>query len=107
MSTQTPASGPAATETPGAERIVTQFERTFGLGRFSNADFFRQGFGFGGRDSVEEDEVLVRAEEGRSEEEIAEMLNLAPDDPNRAQRIAEALEGERRLQSDLRAAGLL
>ncbi|KAF9055509.1 hypothetical protein BDZ89DRAFT_975973 [Hymenopellis radicata] len=111
MATQqtTPAT---TTEGQGSQPVMTQFERAFGLHRLSSGDFFRQGFVFGGRrddddDDDDEARALAAAEEGHSEEEIAQLLAIAPDDPDRARIITAALDNERRLQQDLRAAGLL
>ncbi|KAI3612312.1 metal homeostatis protein bsd2 [Moniliophthora roreri] len=89
----------------------SQFERTFGLGGISRGDFFRQGFGFGtSRRSLDSDDVEARAGQRNGEvdpREIELMLNISPGDPNRERIIQEALANERRLQEDLRAAGLL
>lgn len=48
-------------------------------------------------------------DEARAEESIeAEVLrSIPPDHPDRERIVREAIEGERRLQQDLRAAGLL
>ncbi|KAK0242632.1 hypothetical protein EDD85DRAFT_296669 [Armillaria nabsnona] len=88
------------------QRGMSQFERAFGLHRLaSGGDMLRQGFGFGR--GQEEAAAQTQTEEVRAEEELAVLLDIPADDPNRAQRIHEALESERRLQNDLRAAGLL
>ncbi|KAG7449091.1 uncharacterized protein BT62DRAFT_887639 [Guyanagaster necrorhizus] len=92
------------------QRAMSQFERAFGLHRLTSGggDILRQGFGFGRSHEEETDSGgQSQAEEGRAEEELAALLDIPADDPNRAQRIREALESERRLQDDLRAAGLL
>lgn len=92
-----------ANQTSGT--AFSQFERTFSIPR---ADFFRQGFGFGARHSIDSDDVEARA--GTTEidpRDVERMLNLSPNDPNRERLVAEAIVNERRLQDDLRAAGLL
>ncbi|KAJ8086787.1 hypothetical protein PM082_005612 [Marasmius tenuissimus] len=98
-----------------SNQTTSQFERAFGFGGLTRGEFFRQGFGFGGsnRRQEEEDrdvEAQVAAEAGEREvtaQEIEQMLNIRPDDPNRERLITEAVTNERRLQEDLRAAGLL
>jgi len=88
---------------------LSQFERSFGLRGMTRGDFFRQGFGFGSRNNHTED---VEAQRGNTNDiedpdEHDLMIPIPPDDPNRAHALAEALANERRLQQDLRAAGLL
>ncbi|KAK7060508.1 hypothetical protein VNI00_001273 [Paramarasmius palmivorus] len=95
-----------ANQTSGT--AFSQFERTFGFSNIPRADFFRQGFGFGARRSIDSDDVEARA--GTTEidpRDIERLLNLSPNDPNRERLVAEAIANERRLQEDLRAAGLL
>ncbi|KAG7096802.1 hypothetical protein E1B28_004211 [Marasmius oreades] len=89
-------------------RSTSQFERVFGFGALSRGDFFRQGFGFGTstRRNQEED-IQARPETHAEAHEIALALNIRSDDPDRERLIAQALANERRLQDDLRAAGLL
>ncbi|KIK67992.1 hypothetical protein GYMLUDRAFT_155118 [Collybiopsis luxurians FD-317 M1] len=83
----------------------SNFERVLGLQGLSTRDFFRQGFGM----STHQQDIEAQAEANTNEEvdENDLMLNVSPDDPNRARLITEALVNERRLQNDLRAAGLL
>jgi hypothetical protein len=59
-----------------------------------------------GRHSMDDEEF---EDEARAEESIeAEVLrSIPPDHPDRERIVREAIEGERRLQQDLRAAGLL
>lgn len=104
----------SATQTQQHDQPISQFDRLFGLHSISRGDLFRQGFGFGTHDATvaaEADHAAVRAEQGEiSVEDIDErelMIQFSPDDPNRARLIREALMNERRLQNDLRAAGLL
>ncbi|KAK0468216.1 uncharacterized protein EV420DRAFT_1626138 [Desarmillaria tabescens] len=100
---------PSTSSDQDSQRGMSQFERAFGLHRLTNGgDILRQGFGFGrGHEQATESGRQSQAEEGRAEEELAALLDIPTDDPNRAQRICEALDSERRLQNDLRAAGLL
>lgn len=76
----------------------------------SRRELFRQGFGLGGNRMLEEDEeavrVTVRAEaDGVGETEV--MLPADPNDPGRNRVLLDAVARDRRLQHDLRAAGLL
>ncbi|KAF5344135.1 hypothetical protein D9758_008822 [Tetrapyrgos nigripes] len=87
---------------------LSQFEQTFGLRGVAPGDFFRQGFGFGSsRDAhdVEAQTIVANDMHDPGEHQLA--ATLPHDDPNRARILAEALANERRLQNDLRAAGLL
>ncbi|KAL0577080.1 hypothetical protein V5O48_004923 [Marasmius crinis-equi] len=91
-------------------RTTSQFERAFGFGALTRGEFFRQGFGFGGSRRAEEEEEDIEAQTDPrvlEQRDIEQMLNLRPDDPNRERLVAEAIANERRLQEDLRAAGLL
>ncbi|KAJ7590845.1 hypothetical protein C8J56DRAFT_934022 [Mycena floridula] len=106
-SQQQPQTTSQATQT---DRPISQFDRLFGVHSIPRSEFFRQGFGFGTQDSTAateaEDRTAIRAEQGEIEEREL-MLQFNPDDPNRATLVREALMNERRLQNDLRAAGLL
>lgn len=102
------------TATPSPFTLISRMEHTFGLRGASRVDLLRQGFGFGRpRRSVEEDAAVVRAEEGAAQEanehalETDLMIPIDPNDPNRDRLIAQALAHDRRLQDDLRNAGLL
>jgi len=79
-------------------------ERVFGVHGLASGDFFRQGFGLNAR----REDVEAQTEANTSEEvdENDTMLNTRTDDPNRVQ-LTELRSSERRLQNDLRAAGLL
>ncbi|KAF5390645.1 hypothetical protein D9757_002670 [Collybiopsis confluens] len=93
----------ASSDASGGAR--SNIEQVLGLHGVSTRDFFRQGFGMRTR----QEDVEAQAEANTNEEvnENDLMLNISHDDPNRARLIAEALANERRLQNDLRAAGLL
>lgn len=93
----------ASTDAPRGTR--SNIEQILGLHGVSTRDFFRQGFGMHTR----QEDIEAQAEANTNEEvnENDLMLNVSPDDPNRARLIAEALANERRLQRDLREAGLL
>ncbi|KDR83610.1 hypothetical protein GALMADRAFT_54847 [Galerina marginata CBS 339.88] len=105
------APGTASRTNPGVA-IVSQLESSFGLRGLSRADLFRQGFGFGTSRHNEDDEAtraVLRAEEGdspHSSRETDPMISLDPADPN-SRAIIQAFANERRLQRDLREAGLL
>ncbi|KAJ3927954.1 MAG: hypothetical protein NXY57DRAFT_1023381 [Lentinula lateritia] len=97
---------PAPTDGPRASR--SPFEGIFGLHSLPSRDFFRQGFGMNTRQEDIEAQAETDAHQDEiDEEELIQHLNISPDDPNRARLVAEALINERRLQNDLRAAGLL
>ena len=97
--------------------FLSRLEHTFSLRGTSRADLFRRGFGFGPRRNPNSEEqqsvLLARAEEGDVREGDREaletdlMIPVDPNDPQRSRQIAEALANERRLQADLRSAGLL
>jgi len=124
---------PVTTPTNGSGRgharqssFALHFERTLGL-RLPTAQMFRVGLGLshwgngstdgeprgGGPyvfDEAQEDlEMAVEREsmEAGHGEEDELLLDIPPDHPDRARLIAEAYANERRLQEDLRAAGLL
>jgi len=92
---------PGASDSPRTARST--FERAFGLHGITTTGFFRQGFGLSARQEDVEAQAEVNSNEDVDEHTV--MLNISPDDPNRARLVADALE--RRLQSDLRDAGLL
>lgn len=98
-----------APQQQATDQPTSQFERLFGLHRISRGDLFRQGFGFGPRESeATADHTAQRAEEGEivfDENDL--IIPVDPNDLNRVQTIREALAHERRLQTDLRTAGLL
>jgi hypothetical protein len=108
-------SPPSSDEQGEDGRPISQFHRLFGLrGAFVNTDFVRQGFGFGPARRSSTDHELTEIEEGirvnNLEDDVDEhavMLSIPEDAPDRERRIQEAIENERRLQRDLRAAGLL
>jgi hypothetical protein len=114
--TDNSAATPAA-PSEGGFSVLSRFENTFGLRGSSRSDLFRQGFGFGRRERTSEDEaearLAVRVEEGNVHDpemdalETDAMLRVDPNDPNRSRLIAEVFANERRLQTDLRNAGLL
>jgi hypothetical protein len=102
------------TITPGQQArdvtVVSQFERAFGLSGISRGELFRQGFGLGRNRVHDEDEEVnrvARAEEGDGSGETDVMLPMDPNDPDRNRALLDALARDRRLQHDLRAAGLL
>ncbi|KAF7355429.1 hypothetical protein MSAN_01459700 [Mycena sanguinolenta] len=80
--------------------FMSQFERGFGLRGMTRGDLFRQGFGFGARQDVEQERT-----EGSPEE--TEFMIPADADPERARQLQEAIRHERRLHAELRAAGLI
>lgn len=108
--------------------FALHFERTLGL-RLPTAQMFRTGLGFSqwGNDNREgesrgvggpyvfdeaqedlemaADNELMEAGHGEEEDEL--LLDIPSDHPDRERLIAEAYANERRLQEDLRAAGLL
>jgi hypothetical protein len=83
--------------------FISQFERTFGLRGIAPGEFFRQGLGLGSRGSgARADEETGGGGPGEGDAETDAMMT-----PDRARLLAQALEHERRLQRDLRAAGLI
>ena len=85
--------------------FVSQLESSFSLRGISRIEFLRQGFGF--RNHHQEDEDLLRAEEGdlqRTPREIDPMISTDSSDP---QPSAHALETERQLRRHLRDAGFI
>ena len=91
------------------QSFVSQFESSFSLRGISRIEFLRQGFGFGSRNHQEEDEALVRAEEGdlqRTPREIDPMISIGSSQAD-PQPSAQALETERQLRRHLREAGFI
>lgn len=108
----------APTNAPSSRgAFLSRLEHAFSLRGTSRVDLFRQGFGFGPRRNPNSEErqsgLLARAEEGdvregdREARETDLMIPVDAHDPERSRQIAEALANERRLQADLRNAGLL
>ncbi|KAK7061839.1 hypothetical protein R3P38DRAFT_2596624 [Favolaschia claudopus] len=79
--------------------IMSNWERGFGLRGISQSDFLRQGFGFAPRHAPEP------REDGSPEE--SEFMIPEDTDPERARQMQEAIQNERRLHAELRAAGLI
>ncbi|KAG6911222.1 hypothetical protein DXG01_003089 [Tephrocybe rancida] len=105
------------TETASPFAYLSRMENSFSL-RSSRIDLFRNGFGLGrGRNADLDEEAIraaLRAEEGTAhppneDEHATETDVMIPADPNSPdrQRLLAALERDRRLQADLRNAGLL
>lgn len=93
--------------------VMSHLQRRFGL-RLPSSHVFRQGLGFGGsaRDSPRDG----RPRRGRDEEEVEArdseddrllFPTISLHHPDRQRIVAEAYANERRLQQDLRAAGLI
>jgi len=86
--------------------FVSQLESSFSLRGMSRIEFLRQGFGFSSRNH-QEDEELLRAEEGdlqRTPREIDPMISTDSSDP---QPTPQALETERQLRRHLSDAGFI
>jgi len=93
--------------------VLSQLESTFGLHGYSRVDLLREGFGLGRRRNTEDDEiarVAARVEGGATHlddsRETDPMIPVDLSDADHARAVA-ILERERRLQHDLREAGLL
>ncbi|TDL29427.1 hypothetical protein BD410DRAFT_709717 [Rickenella mellea] len=87
--------------------LFVPFERAFTL-RSLNRDMFRQGLGLGGgMRRFETDEADHREDQTEDGHISVTLHNWTPTESERAHRLAEAIVSERRLQRDLRAAGLL
>ena len=103
--------------------FALHFERTLGL-RLPTTQMLRQGLGLsnwgnssprpGSRsdgvfvfEDVQEEAERGSMDAGAGEGEDELLLDIPADHPDRARLIAEAYANERRLQEDLRAAGLL
>ena len=87
--------------------FVSQIESSFSLRGISRIEFLRQGFRFGSRNHNQEDEEILRAEEGESQRtprEIDAMMSPDSSDPHPS---ARALETERQLRRHLRDAGFI
>jgi hypothetical protein len=110
-------SNPQADTQSSNGAFLSRLEHTFGLRGTSRIDLFRNGFGLGshGNNNSEDQQAarLARAEEGdvhEGDRDALETDRMIPGysiDPERSQRIMEALANDRRLQADLRSAGLL
>lgn len=113
--------------------LFPQVERNFGFSGFERMDLLRRGLGLGPRqqanDIDEESEVLAvnqtrRTEEGSNDtprnprhgedggrdnngDDATELDMMIPLDSNRVITVREAIERDRRLQADLREAGLI
>ncbi|KAG6830837.1 hypothetical protein H0H92_014489 [Tricholoma furcatifolium] len=95
--------------------LFSRIENNFSLRGSSRFDLIRQGFGLGRRQGGDNDEDairdIVRAEEGTAqppnEDEHAQESDRILAEPIRNRLIQEAVERDRRLQADLRSAGLL
>ncbi|KAJ7094643.1 hypothetical protein B0H15DRAFT_131875 [Mycena belliarum] len=83
----------------GSSPFVSQFEQGFGLRGMTHSDLFRQGFGFGPR----------RDEREAASPDATETDYMIPvdADPEQARQLQQAIENERRLHQELRAAGLI
>ena len=93
--------------TQSSSGFVSQLESSFSLVGISRIEFLRQGFGFSSRNHHQEDEELLRAEEGdlqRTPMEIDPMTSTDSSDP---QPSAQAFETERQLRRHLRDAGFI
>ncbi|KAG5221558.1 Metal homeostatis protein [Salix suchowensis] len=113
--------------------LFPQVERNFGFSGFERMDLLRRGLGLGSRqqpnDIDEESEVLAanqtrRTEDGSNDtprnprhgedggrdddgDDATELDMMIPLDSNRVITVREAMERDRRLQADLREAGLI
>jgi hypothetical protein len=92
---------PASSDATRSVRF--SLEQAFGLHGLSSGDFFRQGFGLNTRRV----DIEAQTEANTSEEVDENDAMLHSDNPQQMQLIAELQPNERRLQNDLRAAGLL
>lgn len=98
---------------PRNSNVVSRFESSFGLRGISRIGLLRQGFGFGRRSHPEDDEAthaVLRAEEGGPQYTPMETDPMVPtdsSDPQRAQRLSQALENDRRLHRHLQEAGFI
>lgn len=92
---------PASSDATRSVRF--NLEQAFGLHGLPSGDFFRQGFGLRTR----QEDIEAQTEANTSEEVDENDAMLRSDDPQRAQLIVDLRSNERRLQNDLRAAGLL
>ncbi|KAJ7929908.1 hypothetical protein B0H13DRAFT_1962448 [Mycena leptocephala] len=84
---------------PSSGPFMTQFERSFSLRGMTRSDLFRQGLGFGAR----QDDTA----EASADPTETEFMIPADADPERARQMQEAIQNERRLHAELRAAGLI
>lgn len=117
LASQQDQTSPPANTQSSRGAFLSRLEHTFSLRGTSRVDLFRQGFGFGSRRNHNSEDqqsaLLARAEEGDVREGDREaletdlMIPVDPNDPQRSRLMAEALANDRRLQADLRNAGLL
>ncbi|KAJ7276525.1 hypothetical protein B0H12DRAFT_1041615 [Mycena haematopus] len=80
--------------------FMSQFERGFGLRDITRGQLFRAGFGLAPRHDVEQ-------ERGEASPDETEFMIPADTDPERVRQLQEAIQHERRLHAELRAAGLI
>lgn len=104
---------------PEPSSTFTRVEQAFALRGVSRIDLLRQGFGFGTTARTGQadnslqlaDNSLQLAEEGSlvrgDPGEHVDLMSAIASTPERSQRVMRALEEDRRLQRDLRNAGLL
>jgi len=85
---------------------LSRVEQAFALRGVSRIDLLRQGFGLDNSSRLAEEGSLVRGD-GEHVRESDLMIPMDPSNPERSQRLAQVLEHDRRLQMDLRNAGLL
>jgi hypothetical protein len=95
-----------STPTQRGPGFVSRLESSFSLRGISRIDFLRQGFGFSSRNH-QEDEELLRAEEGNSQRTPREIDPMTSTDSPDPQPSAGALETERQLRRHLRDAGFI
>lgn len=88
--------------------LVSQLESSFSLRGISRIEFLRQGFGFSSRNNHhQEDEEILRAEEGESQRTPREIDPMITTDSSDPEASAQALETERQLRRHLRDAGFI
>ncbi|KAJ7228534.1 hypothetical protein GGX14DRAFT_509058 [Mycena pura] len=83
--------------------FFSHFEQRFGLQGISRSDILRHGFGFGSGQDDEREHAEVSTDDVME----TEFVIPADADPEQAQQLQEAIQQERRLHAELRAAGLL
>lgn len=96
----------STTEIPVNSAFVSQFETMFGLRGTSRSDLFRQGLGLG---TARSDSADREREYDERDAELSEREPMIPldSDAHHSAMIEEALRNDRRLQRDLRLAGLI
>jgi hypothetical protein len=98
----------STSEQPVNSAFLSHFEAIFGLRGTSRSELFRQGLGLGtARTDVTERE---REYDEGGDPELGErelMIPLDSSDPQHSAMLEEALRNDRRLQQDLRRAGLI